>query len=111
MRFRAIPAKKRVRRDDRRQLAKPSSPERFRLARKAAARCVGEPNTLTTELIEESLVLIRRADKDEYAALAHLCLGWTTVGIIPNYALYPDGRPCDTVVFYKELGKSDAAKP
>ena len=38
-------------------------------------------------------------------------LGWTTVGIIPNYALYPDGRPCDTVVFYKELGKPDAAKP
>ena len=30
-------------------------------------------------------------------------LGWTKVGVIPNYALYPDGRPCDTTVFYKEL--------
>ncbi len=30
-------------------------------------------------------------------------LGWTTVGVIPNYALYPDGRPCDTTVLYKEL--------
>lgn len=30
-------------------------------------------------------------------------LGWTTVGIIPGYALYPDGRPCDTTVFYKVL--------
>jgi GNAT superfamily N-acetyltransferase len=30
-------------------------------------------------------------------------LGWTRVGVIPNYALYPDGRPCDTTVFYKEL--------
>jgi hypothetical protein len=30
-------------------------------------------------------------------------MGWTTVGVIPNYALYPDGRPCDTTVFYKEL--------
>jgi GNAT superfamily N-acetyltransferase len=29
--------------------------------------------------------------------------GWTRVGIIPNYALYPDGSPCDTVVFWKEL--------
>lgn len=38
-------------------------------------------------------------------------LGWTTVGVIPNYALYPDGRLCDTVVFYKELGKSEGAKP
>ena len=26
-----------------------------------------------------------------------------TVGVIPNYALYPDGRPCDTTVFWKEL--------
>jgi GNAT superfamily N-acetyltransferase len=31
-------------------------------------------------------------------------MGWTKVGVIPNYALYPDGSPCDTTVFYKELG-------
>ena len=30
-------------------------------------------------------------------------LGWTTVGVIPGYALYPDGRPCDTTIFYKTL--------
>ena len=30
-------------------------------------------------------------------------LGWTRVGVIPNYALYPDGRLCDTTVFYKAL--------
>ena len=30
--------------------------------------------------------------------------GWTRVGVIPGYALYPDGRPCDTTVFSKELG-------
>ncbi|MFL5935991.1 MAG: GNAT family N-acetyltransferase [Gaiellaceae bacterium] len=30
-------------------------------------------------------------------------LGWTRVGVIPNYALYPDGRLCATTVFYKEL--------
>lgn len=29
--------------------------------------------------------------------------GWQRVGEIPNYALFPDGRPCSTVVFYKEL--------
>ena len=28
-------------------------------------------------------------------------LGWTRVGVIPGYALYPDGRPCDTTVFWK----------
>lgn len=30
-------------------------------------------------------------------------MGWTRVGVIPNYALYPDGRPCDTTVFWKAL--------
>ena len=30
-------------------------------------------------------------------------LGWTRVGIIPGYALYPDGRPCDTTVFWKTV--------
>ena len=30
-------------------------------------------------------------------------LGWTRVGVIPNYALYPDGRPCATTVFWKAL--------
>jgi len=30
-------------------------------------------------------------------------LGWSRVGVIPGYALYPDGRPCDTTVFFKSL--------
>jgi len=30
-------------------------------------------------------------------------LGWSKVGIIPRYALYPDGRWCDTTVFYKNI--------
>ena len=30
-------------------------------------------------------------------------LGWTRVGVIPGYALYPDGRPCSTTVFWKAL--------
>ncbi len=29
--------------------------------------------------------------------------GWTAVGVIPNYALWPDGRLCDATVFYKEV--------
>lgn len=29
--------------------------------------------------------------------------GWVRVGTVPNYALLPDGRPCDTVFFYKDL--------
>ncbi|MDQ6855649.1 MAG: GNAT family N-acetyltransferase [Candidatus Dormibacteraeota bacterium] len=33
-------------------------------------------------------------------------LGWTAVGVIPNYALYPDGRPCDTTVFWKDVSRA-----
>jgi GNAT superfamily N-acetyltransferase len=29
--------------------------------------------------------------------------GWVRVGVIPGYALYPDGRPCDTTVFWKQI--------
>lgn len=29
--------------------------------------------------------------------------GWQVVGMIPNYALMPDGRPCSTTYFHKQL--------
>lgn len=29
--------------------------------------------------------------------------GWQRVGEIPDYALWPDGRPCRTTVFFKSL--------
>jgi GNAT superfamily N-acetyltransferase len=29
--------------------------------------------------------------------------GWQRVGVIPDYALFPDGRFCDTTVFYKHV--------
>ena len=31
-------------------------------------------------------------------------LGWTRIGVVPNFALYPDGRPCDATIFWKKLG-------
>ena len=30
--------------------------------------------------------------------------GWQRCGQIPNYALWPDGRMCPTVVFWKRIG-------
>ncbi len=36
-------------------------------------------------------------------------LGWQRVGAIPDYALFPDGRLCATVVFYKRLAGADAS--
>jgi GNAT superfamily N-acetyltransferase len=33
----------------------------------------------------------------------YLRLGWTKAGIIPRYALFPDGTWCDTTIFWKQL--------
>jgi GNAT superfamily N-acetyltransferase len=32
-------------------------------------------------------------------------LGWQRVGVIPRYALFPQGGFCSTTFFYRELGK------
>ena len=29
--------------------------------------------------------------------------GWNRAGVIPHYAHFPDGRPCDTVFFWKKI--------
>ena len=33
-------------------------------------------------------------------------LGWQVVGSVPDYALFPDGRPCATTIFYKAVGEA-----
>ena len=33
-------------------------------------------------------------------------LGWTRVGVIPRFALMPDGAPCATTYFYRDLDAS-----
>jgi GNAT superfamily N-acetyltransferase len=52
---------------------------------------------------EGKTLLVLDAVTDGDAARLYERLGWTTVGVIPGYALYPDGRPCDTTVFWKAL--------
>lgn len=37
--------------------------------------------------------------------------GWQRCGVIPDYALMPDGRLCATTVFYKALGPCAATPP
>ena len=33
----------------------------------------------------------------------YLRLGWNKAGVIPNYALFPNGEFCDTTIFWKQL--------
>jgi GNAT superfamily N-acetyltransferase len=30
-------------------------------------------------------------------------IGWVKVGVVPNFALMPNGDPCDTTYFYRDL--------
>lgn len=49
-------------------------------------------------------LLVLDAVTDGDAARLYERLGWVRVGAIPNYALFPDGRPCSTTYYYRELG-------
>ena len=49
----------------------------------------------------KTLLVLDTANDD--AARLYARLGWREVGVIPNYALYPDGAPCATTYFYREL--------
>ena len=33
-------------------------------------------------------------------------MGWNRVGVVPDFALYPDGRPCATTFFWKALAET-----
>jgi GNAT superfamily N-acetyltransferase len=33
----------------------------------------------------------------------YLRLGWTKVGVVPGFALFPDRRPCNTTYFFKSI--------
>lgn len=50
----------------------------------------------------KSLLVLDTASPE--AERLYLRMGWTPVGVIPGYALLPDGRPCDTRYFYRQLG-------
>jgi GNAT superfamily N-acetyltransferase len=50
---------------------------------------------------DKTLLVLDTAASDPERLYARL--NWTSVGDIPGYALFPDGRPCATRIFYKVL--------
>jgi GNAT superfamily N-acetyltransferase len=49
----------------------------------------------------KTLLVLDTASAD--AERLYIRQNWKLVGRIPGYALFPDGRPCATIVFYKTL--------
>ncbi len=52
---------------------------------------------------EGKTLLVLDAVTDGDAARLYARMGWVRVGEVPNFALYPDGRYCDTTYFWKAL--------
>ena len=72
------------------------------------ARGRGIARTLMQELERHArdqrfTLLVLDTCKGSAAEKLYTSLGWVRVGEIPHYALNPDGTPCDSVYFYKQL--------
>jgi GNAT superfamily N-acetyltransferase len=79
---------------------------RVLVRREARRRGIAERLMVAAEDVardEGRTLLVLDAVTGGDAARLYARLGWTTVGVIPGYALYPDGRLCDTTVFYKRV--------
>jgi GNAT superfamily N-acetyltransferase len=73
--------------------------------RRARRRGIGEALLVAAERSAldagKTLLVLDTASDDAERLYARQ--GWQRCGIIPNYALLPDGRPCATTYFFKSL--------
>jgi len=73
--------------------------------RRARRRGIGEALMRAAEAAArqagKSLLVLDTASGDAERLYARL--GWTLVGVVPDYALWPGGGFCDTTVFYRKL--------
>jgi len=75
------------------------------VVRSARKKGIGEALMRAAEsaaLAERKTLLVLDTASAEAERLYARC-GWQRVGTVPDYALLPDGRSCDTVYFYKKM--------
>jgi ribosomal protein S18 acetylase RimI-like enzyme len=70
--------------------------------RRGVARALMERAEAEARAEGKTLLVLDTVTGDPADAL-YRGMGWNVVGTIPNYALYPDGRPCATTVFWKDV--------
>ena len=73
--------------------------------RQGIARRLMERAEAEAVAVGKTLLVLDTVTGDPAEAL-YTAMGWTRVGVIPNFALYPDGRPCATTFFWKALAES-----
>ena len=93
----------------------PNQPHRADIAKLIVHR-KARRNGIARELMREVERLAKDAGftlllldtcKGTAAERLYQSLGWTRVGEVPHFALNPDGTPCDTVFFYRQLSRAD----
>lgn len=92
--------------------SKPNQPHRgdlMKLVVHRSARGLGLSRKLTEAVEAEAarrgrtLLVLDTATGSEAEAI-YPRLGWERVGVIPDYALWPQGGLCGTTLFYKRIG-------
>lgn len=89
----------------------PNQPHRAEIAKllvRRSARRRGIAQRLMAQadleaLAEGKTLLVLDTVTGDDAERLYERLGWTRVGVIPGYALYPDRRQCDMTIFWKAL--------
>jgi GNAT superfamily N-acetyltransferase len=89
----------------------PNQPHRGEIAkvlvrRAARGRGIGQRLMERAEVearAEGKTLLVLDAVTGDPAERLYERMGWNKVGVIPNFALYPDGRSCATTFFWKAL--------
>lgn len=97
--------------------SKPNQPHRgdlMKLLVHRSARGLGLSRKLMTQVEAEAakrgrtLLVLDTATGSE-AEVIYPRFGWERVGVIPDYALFPDGAYCGTTLFYKRIGTTKQA--
>jgi GNAT superfamily N-acetyltransferase len=75
-----------------------------------SARGTGVGAALMAEVEEEARrrgrwLLVLDTVPNENGHRLYLREGWTQTGLVPDYALFPDGRLCDTAIMWKRLDR------
>jgi GNAT superfamily N-acetyltransferase len=92
--------------------SKPNQPHRgdlMKLLVHRSARGLGLSRKLMDHVEAEAarrgrtLLVLDTATSSEAEAI-YPRFGWQRVGVIPDYALFPDGRYCGTTLFFKRIG-------
>jgi GNAT superfamily N-acetyltransferase len=89
----------------------PNQPHRADIKKMLVHRSVrgnGIGAALMAEVEEEARrrgrwLLVLDAVPNENGHRLYLRAGWTQSGLVPDYALFPDGRLCDTAIMWKRL--------